>query len=89
MDDEAAIRANRAASAAAAWLNAPSDVEAYRRLVDAVEAWKAYSNPQLPDDGMDVDEILDTAYDAHPPQPLGDGVADLERQLRAAARREL
>ena len=36
MDDEAALIARRVALAAAAWFNAPSDVEAYRRLSVAV-----------------------------------------------------
>ena len=32
MDDQAALIARRVAMAAAAWFNAPADVEAYRRL---------------------------------------------------------
>ncbi|WP_207084425.1 hypothetical protein [Nocardioides sp. S5] len=38
-------------------VNAAADVEAYRRLADAVGKWNAYSAPQL-EDG-DVDELLD------------------------------
>jgi hypothetical protein len=36
MDDQAAILARHVAQAAAAWFNAPADVEAYRRLAGAL-----------------------------------------------------
>ena len=39
MDDQAALIARRVALAAAAWFNAPADVEAYRRL--GAEPFKA------------------------------------------------
>lgn len=88
MDDQAALIARRVAMAAAAWFNAPADVEAYRRLAAAVGEWNAYHAPQL-DDAGDVDELLDDLADVAPPMPLGEGVADLEAVLRRQARREL
>ena len=88
MDDQAALIARRVAMAAAAWFNAPADVEAYRRLAAAVGEWNAYSAPRL-DDAGDVDELLDDLADVAPPMPLGEGVADLEAVLRRQARREL
>ena len=83
MDDQAALIARRVAMAAAAWFNAPADVEAYRRLAAAVGEWNAYSAPQL--ENVDVDDLADVA----PPTPLGEGVADLEAVLRRQARRQL
>ncbi|GAB7005257.1 hypothetical protein JCM18899A_27300 [Nocardioides sp. AN3] len=79
--------ARRVVLAAAAWFNAPADVEAYRRLAAAVEEWNAYASPQL--EGGDVDELLDDLADVAPPMPLGQGVAELEAVLRRQARREL
>jgi hypothetical protein len=87
MDDEAAIRAYRAAAAAAAWLNAPQDVAAYSRLVAAVDEWNAYHSPTLAD--LAEEEVLDQLADANPPQPLGTEVAELEKVLRSTARRAL
>ncbi|MGK2876501.1 MAG: hypothetical protein ACSLEW_12825 [Nocardioides sp.] len=87
MDDQAALIARRVAMAAAAWFNAPADVEAYRRLAAAVGEWNAYSAPQL--EAGDVDELLDDLADVAPPMPLGEGVADLEGVLRRQARRQL
>lgn len=87
MDDQAALIARRVALAAAAWFNAPADVEAYRRLAAAVGEWNAYTSPQLED--SDVDELLDDLADGAPPTPLGQGVAGLEAVLRRQARREL
>ena len=87
MDDQAALIARRVALAVAAWSTAAADVEAYRRLADAVGKWNAYSAPQL-EDG-DVDELLDDLADVAPPMPLGEGVAELEAVLRRQARREL
>jgi len=86
-DDQAALIARRVALAAAAWFNAPADVEAYRRLAAAVGEWNAYSAPQLEDGN--VDELLDDLADVAPPTPLGEGVAELEAVLRRQARREL
>ena len=57
--------------AAAAWFNAPADVEAYRRLAAAVGEWNAYSAPQL-EDG-DVDELLEDLADVAPPDAAGQG----------------
>lgn len=79
--------ARRVALAAAAWFNAPADVEAYRRLAAAVGEWNAYTSPQFED--TDVDELLDDLADVAPPTPLGDGVAELEAVLRRQARRQL
>ena len=87
MDDQAALIARRVAMAAAAWFNAPADVEAYRRLAAAVGEWNAYASPQLED--TDVDELLDDLADVAPPTPLGEGVAELEAVLRRQARRQL
>ena len=69
MDDQAALIARRVAMAAAAWFNAPADVEAYRRFAAAVGEWNAYSAPQL--EAGDVDELLDDLADVAPPTPLG------------------
>lgn len=60
------------ALAAAAWFNAPADVEAYRRLAAAVGEWNAYSAPQL--EAGDVDELLTPWPTWPPPMPLGEGV---------------
>jgi hypothetical protein len=87
MDDQAALIARRGMMAAAALFNAPADVEAYRRLAEAVAEWNAYTSPQLED--TDVDELLDDLADVAPPTPLGEGVAELEAVLRRQARREL
>ncbi len=87
MDDQAALIARRVALAAAAWFNAPADVEAYRRLAAAVGEWNAYTSPQLED--TDVDELLDDLAEVAPPTPLGEGVAELEAVLRRQARRQL
>lgn len=87
MDDQAALIARRVALAAAAWFNAPADVEAYRRLAAAVGEWNAYSAARL--EAADVDELLDDLADVAPPTPLGEGVAELEAVLRRQARRQL
>lgn len=87
MDDQAALIARRVAMAAAAWFNAPADIEAYRRLAAAVGEWNAYGAPQL--DAVDGDELLDDLADVAPPVPLGEGVAELEAVLRRQARRKL
>ncbi|MBZ5736413.1 hypothetical protein K8Z61_18125 [Nocardioides sp. TRM66260-LWL] len=53
MDDEQVLRARQVAVAAAAWLHARADAEAYRRLVLAAGHWAAYRAPHLgeqPDD---------------------------------------
>lgn len=87
MDDQAALIARRVALAAAAWFNAPADVEAYRRLATAVGEWSAYASPQL--QTGDVDELLDDLAYVAPPTPLGEGVAELEAVLRRQTRRKL
>jgi len=79
MNDEAALIARRVAMAAAAWFNAPADVEAYRRLATAVEEWNAYCAPTLAQPG---EELLDELAEAAPPQPLAAGVADVAASLR-------
>lgn len=84
MDDEAALLALRVARAATAWLRAPVDVEAYRRLVAAVERWERYDAPALGED-----ELLDELAADNPPQPLGEVVPELEAALRRKARQEL
>jgi len=87
MDDEAALIARRVPMAAAAWLNAPSDVEAYRRLAVAVGEWNAYCAPRMdPEAG---EELLDELADVAPPEPLAALMPDLAASLRAGARREL
>ncbi len=86
MDDEAALLARHVALAASAWFNAPSDVEAYRRLADAVAKWNAYCAPHLEEP---VVELLDNLVHRTSPQILGDAVADLEVTLRRAAREAL
>lgn len=86
MDDEAALIARRVALAAAAWFNAPSDVEAYQGLSVAVGEWNAYCAPVLEESG---EELLDDLAETSPPVPLGQGLADLEAALRRQARRGL
>ena len=58
MDDQAALIARRVAMAAAAWFNAPADVEAYRRLAAAVGEWNAYSAPQLENGDVEVESPI-------------------------------
>lgn len=92
MDDQAALIARRVALAAAAWFNAPADVEAYRRLAVAVGEWNAYCAPTMdpaPGGSADEDELLDELGATEPPMPLGAGVADLEAALRRRARKTL
>jgi hypothetical protein len=89
MDDEAALIARRVALAAAAWFNAPADVEAYRRLSVAVGEWNAYCAPVLEEPSTAGEELLDDLADTSPPVPLGEGLADLEAALRRQARRAL
>ena len=86
MDDEAAVRSHRVASAAAAWMRAPGDVTAYAHLVEAVEDWESYTNPQLP--GSE-DELTDVAYDANPPQPLQVGIDQLKQRMHSKLREQL
>lgn len=81
MDDRAALLARDVARAAAAWLNAPVDYEAYRRLVAATQAWNAYCAPAL-DEGAEGEELLDALPDPSPPQALGEGLAQLGEDLR-------
>lgn len=91
MDEQAALIARRVAMAAAAWFNAPADVEAYRRLAAAVGEWNAYCSPTMQPSttGADDEELLDQLADARPPAPLGEGLADLETALRRRARTSL
>lgn len=87
MDSQAALIARRVALAAAAWFNAPAEVEGYRRLASAEARWNGYCAPEL-EDGS-VDELLDDLAEVAPPTSLGEGVADLETVLRRQAHREL
>lgn len=91
MDEQAALIARRVAMAAAAWFNAPADVEAYRRLAGAVGEWNAYCAPTMAPAAprADDEELLDQLADARPPTPLGEGLADLETALRRRARTSL
>ncbi|TWH00001.1 hypothetical protein L615_002300000380 [Nocardioides sp. J9] len=73
--------------AAAAWFNAPADVEAYRRLAAGVGSGTPTVAPQL--EAGDVDELLDDLADVAPPMPLVEGVDELETVLRRQARRQL
>lgn len=82
MDDRAAVLARDVARAASAWLNAPVDHEAYRRLVAATQAWNAYQAPSLDDPDADSEELLDALGDSSPPQALGEGLAELGDVLR-------
>lgn len=86
MDDRAALLARDVARAAAAWLNAPVDHEAYRRLVAATQAWNAYCAPALGEE-VDGEDLLDAVADPSPPQALGDGLAELGDALRRHHRR--
>lgn len=74
------------ARAAAAWLNAPVDHEAYRRLVAATQAWNSYLSPALDDDGPSEEELLDELAAQSPPQRLADGLVELEQRLRSPRR---
>ena len=68
MDDETALIARRVAMAAAAWFNAPADVEAYRRLAAEVEEWNAYCAPA---DGPEAGEGAARRAGRHrPAEPL-------------------
>ncbi|MFC6044849.1 hypothetical protein ACFP8W_00105 [Nocardioides hankookensis] len=90
MDDQAALLARRVALAASAWLSAPTDIDVYRRLVEAVGEWESYCGPVLEVDGASSseEELLDELADVSPPQPLGVGMADLEARLRRQAREQ-
>lgn len=49
MGDQAAVIARRVAMAADAWFDAPANIDAYRRLADAVGEWNAYCSPRIGD----------------------------------------
>jgi hypothetical protein len=87
MDDEAALIARRVAMAAAAWFNAPADVEAYRRLAAAVDEWNAYCAPRM--DQESGEELFDELAEAAPPEPLSAIMPDVAASLRRTARRDL
>lgn len=83
MDDHAALLARDVARAASAWLNAPVDYEAYRRLVVATQDWNAYCAPVLDEPaGAQGEELLDALPDPSPPQPLSEGLAELSERLQ-------
>ena len=78
--------------AAAAWFDAPANVDAYRRLADAVGEWNGYCSPRIGDtQDPNAAELLDELTDGAgtPPQPLGAGLVELEAVLRSQARRVL
>ncbi len=78
--------------AAAAWFDAPANVDAYRRLADAVGEWNGYCSPRIGDpQDPNAAELLDELVDAagEPPQPLGAGLSNLEAVLMSKARRTL
>ncbi len=82
MDDQEALIARRVAMTAAAWFNAPADVEAY--LGSRPRSGRnAYSAPQL--EIVDVDDLADVA----PSLPVGEGVADFGAVLPRQSRRQL
>jgi hypothetical protein len=86
MDDQAALIARRVAMVAAACLNAPADVEAYRRLAAAVGG----GTPTAPRSWRtSTSTSCSTTWRTSRPTPLGEGVADLEAVLRRQARRQL
>lgn len=91
MDEQAALIARRVAMAAAAWFNAPADVEAYRRLSGAVGECNAYCAPTMehPAQRADEEELVDQLADEMPPAPLGAGIDDLETAHRRPARDSL
>lgn len=69
------------AQAADAWLSAPTDWRVYSFLVEAVQARRAYVQPQLGADGptsqgtadaTQPDEILDALADERPVTTVGD-----------------
>lgn len=76
--------------AAAAWFNAPADVDAYRRLAAAVGEWNAYCAPVLedPTDAAE-EELLDELAETSPPVQVGSEVDALAARLRRRAREEL
>ncbi|GAB3852482.1 hypothetical protein GCM10028801_03500 [Nocardioides maradonensis] len=87
MDDEAAMIAKRVADAVDAWMSAPDDTEAYRRLVVARGEWRVYRAPMI--DLEAGDELLDQLAEQSRPMSLAEGLADLETALRRQARRAL
>lgn len=81
MDGREALLARDVARAAAAWMNAPVDHEAYRRLTVATQAWVEFCAPALDEPDDRAPELLDELDDPHPPQPLGEGMAELGARL--------
>jgi hypothetical protein len=74
--------------AATAWFNAPGDVEAYRRLADAVDEWNAYCAPTIEDIPGEA-ELLDEVAYLDPLVPLAEAAQDVEARQRHAAQRRL
>lgn len=92
MDDQAAVIARRVAMAAAAWFDAPANIDAYSAPGGRGWEWNAYCSPLIGDQqDPDAAELLDELADAAgpPPQPLGVGLVDLDAVLRSKARRSL
>lgn len=79
--DDAARLAERVAEAADAWLRDPQDVGVYRRLVDAVNAWRSTTRPQL--DLIEPGPGATTEHTTHAePQALRGVLADVTDELR-------
>lgn len=89
MDDEAALIARLVAMAAAAWSNAPADIEVYRGLASAVDEWNVYCAPELGDPPSGEEELLDELADHRPAVPVGSEAGDLAAMLRQRAREVL
>lgn len=84
MDDDAATLAERVAAAADAWLRDPLDAGVYRRLVDAVLAWRSITRPQL--DLIAPAPGATTEHTSHAePQALRGVLADVADELRRRA----
>ena len=58
------------ATAAAAWLAEPRNVDAYRRMVEAIERRAAWLQPELPADS--TPEVFDELGADRPPERLAD-----------------
>lgn len=86
MDDEAALLARQVAMTASAWLHGPTDPEAYRRLVVAIDEWDAYAAPQLE---APAEELFDQLADDSAPLAVSEVLADFSAQISKAARRDV
>ncbi|GEA84835.1 hypothetical protein GCM10009774_33230 [Cellulomonas gelida] len=81
IDDEVGRLAERVAAAADAWLRDPQDAGVYRRLVDAVLAWRTVTRAQL--DLVDPSPGATTVAERHAdPQMVRGALADVVDELR-------